>query len=140
MATCKYLFPLFLFAAVTAQAQTEPAQPAAAPPPPGLDAEGATAVEAPAEAPAADPAGIKENPLPEKVRPSDELAPNVTIRTEGDVTIEEYRRSGQVYMVVVVPKKGPRYTYLDTDGDGRLEGDPKEGPVQPVYYTLYEWE
>ena len=137
----KPLLPLVLLAAMTAQAQTAPAPPATAPPPPGIDAEGTAAVEvAPAEAAATDPADIKENPLPEKVRPSDELAPNVTIRTEGDVTIEEYRRSGQVYMVVVTPQKGPRYTYLDTDGDGRLEGDPKEGPVQPVYYTLYEWE
>jgi hypothetical protein len=81
-----------------------------------------------------------EPALPEKVRPPEELAPGVTIRTEGDVTIEEYRRDGNVYMVVVHPKSGVSYTYMDTDGDGRLEGDPREGPVQPVYYTLYSWE
>lgn len=81
-----------------------------------------------------------EAPLPTKVRPSDELPPAVTIRRDGDTTVEEYRRDGRVYMVRVVPDRGLSYTYLDTDGDGRLEGDPKEGPMQPVYYTIYEWE
>lgn len=79
-------------------------------------------------------------PLPPKITTPDEIAPAVTIRTEGDNTVEEYRRDGAIYMVRVVPKTGIAYTYLDTDGDGRLEGDPKEGPMQPVYYTVYEWE
>lgn len=128
-----------------AAAEGEPLERVAPPPPPDIDAplpepvEEATA-DTKDDAPSADTETIEETPLPEKVRPSDELAPTVTIRTEGDLTIEEYRRNGQIYMVVVVPKKGPRYTYLDTDGDGRLEGDPDEGPIQPVYYTLYEWE
>jgi hypothetical protein len=81
-----------------------------------------------------------EAPLPPKITTPDEIAPAVTIRTEGDNTVEEYRRDGAIYMVRVVPKTGIAYTYLDTDGDGRLEGDPKEGPMQPVYYTVYEWE
>jgi hypothetical protein len=29
---------------------------------------------------------------------------------------------------------------MDTDGSGRLARDPNEGPVSPVYYTLYEWK
>ena len=41
--------------------------------------------------------------------------------------------------VSIVPKDGIAQTYIDSDGDGRLEGDPKEGPVKPVYYTLYQW-
>lgn len=86
------------------------------------------------------PPADEQAPLPEKVRPADDIAPAVTIRTEGENTVEEYRRDGQIYMVIVKPKRGPNYTYLDTNGDGRLEGDPKEGPMQPVYYTLYEWE
>lgn len=83
---------------------------------------------------------VEDPPLPEKVRPSTDPAGDVTIRREGDNVIEEYRRSGSVYMVVVTPENGARYTYLDTDGDGRLEGDPREGRARPVYYTLYEWE
>lgn len=82
---------------------------------------------------------VEDPPLPEKVKPSADIG-DVTIRREGPNVIEEYRRSGQVYMVVVTPDQGPRYTYLDTDADGRLEGDPREGRARPVYYTLYEWE
>ena len=83
---------------------------------------------------------VEDPPLPEKVRPSESLAGDVTVRREGPNVIEEYRREGAIYMVVVTPENGVRYTYLDTDGDGRLEGDPQEGRTRPVYYTLYEWE
>ncbi len=81
-----------------------------------------------------------EEPLPPKVTTPDEAAPQVTIRRTEDMTVEEYRRNGTVYMVVFTPTTGVRYTYLDTDGDGRLEGDPGEGPVKPVYYTIYAWD
>jgi hypothetical protein len=83
-----------------------------------------------------------EAPIPPKARPSDELAPSVTIRTEGGTRIEEYREGGRLVMVRVVPPVGIPYSYVDTDGDGRLEGDPGtlRGGVRPVYYTLYEWE
>jgi hypothetical protein len=65
--------------------------------------------------------------------------PDVGIRKEGDDTIEEYRTRGKVSMIRVTGKSGVTQTYIDTDGDGRLEGNPKDGPVAPVYYKLYEW-
>jgi len=65
--------------------------------------------------------------------------PDVGIRQEGDDTIEEYRTSGKVSMIRITGKGGVTRTYIDTDGDGRLEGNPKDGPVAPVYYKLYEW-
>jgi Protein of unknown function (DUF2782) len=147
------ILPLLLLVSAGALAQ-DPSRPAEPPPPPTLDEAGpvdAAAAQAPAAATADGPGEVdpaKEQkpitsgePLPEKVRPSDESAPAVTIRTEGEVTIEEYRRGGQVYMVVVTPESGVRYTYLDSDGDGRLEGDVGSlENVAPVYYTLYEWE
>ncbi len=145
--------------ALVVLAQQDVPAPADVPPPPGLDesragetvtledaGEGAGEKVLPREGgtrtePDIPPPIESGQPLPEKVRPSEELAPSVTIRTEGGVTIEEYRRAGQIVMIVVNPEAGVRYTYLDTDGDGRLEGDPGiEGPVRPVYYTLYEWE
>lgn len=83
-----------------------------------------------------------EAPIPPKARSQDEIGPGVTIRTEGGMRIEEYREGGRVYMVRVVPEVGVPYSFIDTDGDGRLEGDPGtlHGGVKPVYYTLYEWE
>lgn len=158
---------LLAFLSPFAFAQDSAPTPAEPPPPPGIDdaGPGDAAAESPkmttpsGETQDANTVTLKEAvpeadekvvpsqraadadaPLPTKVRPADEAAPNVTIRQDDNVTIEEYRREGQVYMVRVTPKNGPAYEYLDTDGDGRLEGDPKEGPMQPVYYTVYEWQ
>ncbi|HET7843594.1 MAG TPA: DUF2782 domain-containing protein, partial [Xanthomonadales bacterium] len=148
-------------------AQTGAPAPAEPPPPPGIDDAGPASTETeaapaatgdgetvtlkdavpdagekvlPGERTAETTAPDANAPLPAKVRPADDVAPNVTIRQDDNVTIEEYRREGAIYMVRVTPKNGPAYEYLDTDGDGRLEGDPKEGPMQPVYYTVYEWQ
>lgn len=91
----------------------------------------------------AQPLGAEGAPLPDKVleTPPPEAAPAVSIRTDGsgDV-VEEYRQNGQIYMVKVRPKRGPPYTLLDTNGDGRLDSHDGEGPVRPVYWTLYEWD
>lgn len=65
--------------------------------------------------------------------------PDVGIRKQGDDTIEEYRTGGKVSMIRITGKGGITQTYIDTDGDGRLERNPKEGPAAPVYYKLYEW-
>ena len=42
-------------------------------------------------------------------------------------------------MVKVKPRNAPAYSLLDTNGDGRLDKKDAEGPVAPVYWTLYEW-
>lgn len=65
--------------------------------------------------------------------------PDVGIRKQGDDTIEEYRTGGKISMIRITGKSGITQTYIDTDGDGRLERNPKEGPAAPVYYKLYEW-
>jgi hypothetical protein len=81
-------------------------------------------------------------PVPEKILepPPPEAEPAVSIRTDGsgDV-VEEYRMNGHIYMVKVRPVKGIPYTLQDTNGDGRLDAKDGDGPVRPVYYTLYEW-
>ncbi|HET6604746.1 MAG TPA: DUF2782 domain-containing protein [Xanthomonadaceae bacterium] len=105
-------------------------------PPPDID-------DAPAQEVApADPPGAGSDELPPKIPPPPGTEPpEVTIRTDaqtGDV-VEEYRQGGQVYMVVVRPPVGPAYRLLDTNGDGRLDSNDAEGPVHPVYWTIYEW-
>lgn len=79
-------------------------------------------------------------PLPEKVQPPENETPTVTIRNVKGAAIEEYRQGNRLYMIRVVPEHGVPYTYLDTDGNGRLEYDGEDGPARPVYYTLYEWD
>ena len=44
--------------------------------------------------------------------------PQVTIRTEGDETIQEYRMNGKVFMQRVTPKHGRPYVLMDYNGDG----------------------
>ena len=84
----------------------------------------------------------KEAPLPEKVKLPETPGegPTVKIRQHdnGD-TIEEYRENGKLTMVKVTPPNGVAYTLLDTNGDGLLDRSDSDGPVGPVYYTLYRW-
>ena len=63
----------------------------------------------------------------------------MTERREGKDTVREYRQKGKLRMLRIVPQDGPMQTYLDRNGDGRLDKDPLEGPVAPVYFTIYEW-
>lgn len=108
-----------------------------APPPPGIHDKGATPVA---------------NPPPEKNRPAVDLPamhdngtdangnppPRVTVRTEGEDTVEEYREGGRITMIRITPKHGPPREIM-ADENGKLERDPKLGPVAPVYYKVYEW-
>jgi hypothetical protein len=130
--------------------------PIEAPPPPGIDDPGvksAAPLEAQEAAPA--PAGA-EDPLAPLPKPDTRLvrdkaartnaatservaASEVTTRRQGTDTVEEYRQNGRVWMIRIVPQNGPVQTFMDTTGNGRLTRDPQEGPVSPVYYTLYEW-
>ncbi|MBK7143762.1 MAG: DUF2782 domain-containing protein [Xanthomonadales bacterium] len=103
------------------------------------DAKPATQAEA-APTKVADAPRPSDPPLPEKAQPPEEPPPTVTIRNVKGALIEEYRHGSQLYMIRVVPERGVPYTYLDTDGNGRLEYEGEDGPVRPVYYTLYEWD
>jgi hypothetical protein len=141
-----------------------PRVPADVPPPPGIDDPGVNPVTPPSSVPGAartepvsepQPAADATAPLP---KPDTRLvrdkasrdaaatsnaerisASEVTTRTEGSDTIEEYRPNGRLWMVRIVPANGPVQTFIDRDGRGRLTRDPSQGPISPVYYTLYEW-
>ncbi len=64
---------------------------------------------------------------------------SVTRRQEGDDAVEEYREKGRLRMIRIVPRDGPEQFYFDGNNDGRLERDPRDGPVSPVYFTIYQW-
>jgi hypothetical protein len=69
-------------------------------------------------------------------RPS--AVPDVQVRQQGDNTVQEYRRSGQVYMVVVTPKHGIQQTYM-VDPQGRWVDEHGQKPVGPAMYKILEW-
>ena len=121
-----------------------------APPPPGMNDPGVKAVApppAPTPAPAnkatqnsADTSATLSQSSTSSAQPRDargEAPPSVTVRTEGDQTVQEYRRSGQLYMVVVTPKGGIPQTYL-VDQKGAWTNQAGE-PVKPVMYKVMEW-
>ena len=88
------------------------------------------------------PAPRAEPPLPEKITLPETPGegPIVTIRRQenGD-SVQEYRENGRLTMVKVTTPAGITYTLLDTNGDGLLDKSDHDGPVGPVYYTIYKW-
>lgn len=67
-------------------------------------------------------------------------ASDVSIRKQGDDTVEEYRQKGHIWMIRIVKPNGSTQTFMDPTGRGRLQRDPHEGPVDPVYFKVYEWD
>lgn len=49
------------------------------------------------------------------------VEPEVVITPRDGGQFKEYRIDGALYMIEVIPAKGPPYYLLDTDGDGVLE-------------------
>lgn len=92
---------------------------------------------------AATPTPIEDVPIPPKVQAEapKEDPPTVAIRAQenGD-RVEEYSQNGKIYMVKVTPERGPAYYLMDTDGNGRLNRDERDPRVQPVHWTIYEWD
>jgi len=128
---------------------------AEAPPPPGINDPGVETTPAAQDAATpqagdnatADPMAPLPKPDTRPVRDKATRAANperiaqseVSTRKQGNDTVEEYRQNGHVWMIRIVPQNGPTQTFMDTTGSGRLTRDPQEGPVSPVYFTLYEW-
>jgi hypothetical protein len=128
------------------------------PPPPGLNDPGVSTPASAAPAPDAASAPVaNEDPLAPLPKPDARLVRDkasrdasanaqriadsqVTTHKQGDDTVEEYREQGHVWMIKIVPQNGPTQTFMDNDGSGRLSHNANEGPISPVYYTLYEWK
>ena len=116
-------------------ASSAPPPPRSGLPPPGIDDPGVkSAVPLPST-------GIPPSEAPAARAANGAQAPTVTVHKEanGD-TVEEYRRGGDLYMVRITPAHGPTQTFISHSVDGRLTRDPRQGPVDPVYYTLYQWD
>lgn len=121
-----------LLLAGAVQSQTRPAQEL---PPPSINDPGV----APA-ATAPPPAELGHDALPGGVVPHTESPPDVIIRRQGEDIVQEYSHGGRVYMIKVIPARGVTQTYRDINNDGRLDLQPGQAPVAPVYYTIYKWD
>ena len=125
--------------------------------PPAMNDPGVKAA-APAAAPAASGKSASAAPakatdktkdpstLPPDVQAAANVAelPVVTVRQNGNETIEEYRKKGKLLFVRVLEKHGPTKFYVDNPAIippnlmKQLSGP--SGVVQPVYYKLAEWK
>jgi hypothetical protein len=61
------------------------------------------------EVPPPPPPPLTNQPVPQ---------PEITVRTEGGQTVQEYRMHGKLYMQRVTPKHGVPYILMDLKGDG----------------------
>ncbi len=78
--------------------------------------------------------------MPPQVESGEALEPEVTITESDRGTVHRYSINGKVYMVKVVPKSGPPYYFIDSNGDGQLDAradDIKESSVQQ--WEIMSW-
>ncbi len=84
--------------------------------------------------------------LPPEVQKAAEATelPVVTVRQEGNTTIEEYRRHGKLFAQHIITKdSGEAKWYVDQRYKGPMPGDAAagvSGHVAPVEYKLFEWK
>lgn len=80
-------------------------------------------------------------PPPPMVETDPALEPQVTVRTEGGQTIQEYRIRGKLYMVRVTPKGGKPYVLMDQRGDGTMtrHDNPLDSGVRVPQWVLKEF-
>ena len=80
-------------------------------------------------------------PPPPIVETDPALEPEVTVRTEGDQTFQEYRLRGKLYMVRVTPKHGKPYILMDQKGDGTFsrQDNPLDSGVRVPQWVLKEF-
>ena len=128
---------------------SDPLPPVQAPPAmndPGVKQAAPAAKET--AAPATKPAekSHEQSTLPPEVQAAANVAelPVVTVRQNGNETVEEYRKKGKLLFVRVLEKQGPTKFYVDNPAVippnlmQQLSGP--SGVVQPVYYKLADWK
>jgi hypothetical protein len=142
------LFVIVNVAFAQSRPATDPLPPVQAPP--SMNDPGVKQVEA-TQAPAASAAKPAEKPqdqptLPPEVQAAAELAelPVVTVRQNGNETVEEYRKKGKLLFVRVLEKHGPTKLYVDNPAvippNLMQQMSAPSGVVQPVYYKLADWK
>ena len=86
---------------------------------------------------------IPEPPeLPVTIQSGEAIEPDITIRREGEKTIQEYRKNGELYMVKIIPVVGPAYYLIDTNGDGNMDvrGSDLDKGLKINQWKLFQWK
>ena len=80
-------------------------------------------------------------PPPVQTSPDDPNAePQVTIRQDGDNTVQEYRVNGRLYIVKVTPKGGVPFYLVDERGDGSMtRKDSLDTGLRPPLWSIFSW-
>ena len=80
-------------------------------------------------------------PPPPMITTEPEREPQVTTRTQGEETIQEYRINNKLYMMRVTPKGGHPYVLMDLKGDGTFtrQDQPVEGRLRVPQWVLMEF-
>ena len=65
--------------------------------------------------------------------------PDVTIRQEGDKTIEEYRLNGFLYAIKITPSKGAPYFLVAVDDDGNFTRADSPNGMRIPSWKIFEW-
>lgn len=70
------------------------------------------------------PGNLEPLPAPPAFTSEAETSPGdeaeITITKPSELSIEEYRSGGRIYMIKVTPKVGPPYYLIDQRGDGKF--------------------
>ena len=80
-------------------------------------------------------------PPPPMVQTDPALEPVVSVRTEGDQEIQEYRVKGKLFMQRVTPKGGRPYVLIDHQGNGTFmrQDNPLDSGVRVPQWVLKEF-
>ena len=65
--------------------------------------------------------------------------PEVTIRQEGDRSVEEYRVNGFLYAIKVTPKTGAPYYLVAVDEDGNYVRSDQPNGLRIPSWKIFEW-
>jgi len=78
-------------------------------------------------------------PVPDGA-PSEEDAPEITIKPSGEGQVEEYRVRGKLYMLKITPRVGKPYYLIDPRGDGHfVQYDSHESGFRPPMWVIKEF-
>ena len=95
---------------------------------------------------AADPLPGNLEPLPRppvftpEPEPSGSDESEITIIKQTELTVEEYRSGGRLYMIKVTPKIGPSYYLVDDRGDGKFaRQESHDSGLRPPQWVIHRF-